>query len=69
MDQHYDFQDAYEWISNPSDLHFQILIQGCTGDCLEGWMEMRNTKKRYHDQLRNFDKVSEPSYRTLIHSW
>ena len=69
MDQHYDFQDAREWISNPSDLHFQILIQGCPGDRLEVWMETRNTKKRYRDQLCNFDKVSEPSYWTLIHSW
>ena len=45
-----------------SQFHFQILIQGCPGNRLEGWMETRNTKKQYHDQLRNFVKVGEPSY-------
>ena len=68
MDQHYDFQDAREWKPNTSEMHFQTLIQGYAGDRLEGWMEERNTKNRFRDQLRNFVKVGEPQFQTLIHA-
>ena len=68
MDQHYDFQDACEWKPNTSEMCFQTLIQGCAGDRLEGWMEERNTKNRFCDQLRNFVKVGEPQFQTLIHA-
>lgn len=33
-----------------------------TGVRLEGWMNARNTKKQYGNQLRNFSKVCLPKY-------
>jgi hypothetical protein len=36
------------------------LMKYDTGVRLEGWMNARNTKNQYHNQLRNFPKVCAP---------
>ena len=46
----------------------QTNTNSCAGDHLEGWIEERNTKNRFRDQLRNFVKVGEPQCQTLIHA-
>ena len=39
-----------------------LILKDHTGIRLEGWMNSRNSKNRYHKQLRNFSKVCTPKH-------
>ena len=58
MDEHYDFDNASEWTPKGP----KRLTQHNPGDRLEEWTNIRNSKKQYGKQLRNFLKVSIPRY-------
>lgn len=53
MDEYYDYDDASEW--KLVLLHFDFKNE--PGIQLDAWIDARNTKKRYQNQLRNFSRV------------
>lgn len=39
-----------------------LILKDNAGHQLEGWMNQRNTRNRYRNQLRNFSKVSKSNF-------